>query len=118
VLDSSAFRWRRPDHTISITVTSSTGSVPIVGLGSSPMKGYAGQASVYSAGVPFEASDTLSSTTAAYNADANLISGDGGAVTFVNVRAYWCPNCASVAAGSSGISDRRSFSMTPIMIFY
>jgi lysophospholipase L1-like esterase len=96
-------------HSVTFAATSSSGTVAILGIGSSPLKGYAGQMSVYSAGVPFEAADTLSSATAAYNADAladaNLIAGDGGVVNFVNVRAYWCTNCASVQAGTGDMYD-------------
>jgi lysophospholipase L1-like esterase len=96
-------------HSVVLTVTSSTGSVPIVGIGSSPLKGYVGQMSVYSAGVPFQAADNLSTVTAAYNADAqadaNLIAGDGGDVVFVNVRAYLCPDCANVPPGTGDMND-------------
>jgi hypothetical protein len=96
-------------HSVVLTVTSSSGSVPIVGIGSSPLRGYVGQMSVYSAGVPFQAADNLSALTAAYNADAltdaNLIAGDGGDVVFVNVRAYLCPNCANVPPGTGDMND-------------
>ncbi len=44
-------------HSVKITVTSSTGSVPILAIGSAPTTGYVGQPVVYSAGVPFQQND-------------------------------------------------------------
>lgn len=83
--------------------------MPVLGIGSSPIKGYLGQVPVYSAGVPFQAADNISATTAAYNADAQadagLIAGDGGDVVFVNVRDYLCPNCANVPPGTGDMND-------------
>ena len=79
-------------HTVLFTKTSSGGTMVLGALGTPSPYPYWGSPQVFAAGVPYQQNDNISSTTAAYNADAladvNLLAGDGLPIRFVNIRNY------------------------------
>lgn len=84
-------------HHVVFTVTSSSGSVPILAIGTpSP-----GGAQVYSGGVPYQEGNADAAQTLDYNNDAksdvSLLAGDGVPIYFVDVRQYLCTQCATTS---------------------